>query len=896
MKNKKIFVILVSILIFILNMFGRKVSIVTEYTNCENDSPYGLTTLYFDNGNGFEEDDSVYEEISDMTVKYSFYPSGLIKGIRIIPMREGPEEVCLDKISLYIDDRFIKSITGEELYSSINQEESTAIVEYKNGFTSIKYKEGNPWPEIKLKSSFYLFTNAFSLKTCIRTILYLFIIFIPYIIIKVKKKIKYLIDYPRIFFSQNMLIFLVDFLILWFTQRWLNIYWISILWLFPYIFYHEESQILTVFHRWMNIVVFISTTIIMVFSYNTIQTLWMEEIYRWSLDYIVLIGCSWINTNTIYNLLNSNSKDERNNLPKYSSNIFIDVLVVVIIMLSCYEIMKLCLITSTHENIIFDLLNRMTTPVYLMNIFWGVLFVTVLCGICGTGIGMSIFIMISIIAIFGNAIKIYYHNTMLTPIDFLQIEEMFKMADTVVGKNIICLGIFVLLILGVVLYITRKKWYSIFKPNIKLIYVIIPGIICTNLTFNIISFKYQDRNIFYKGYENEFINERDDGVFFYNIINISKIGEIIMDEPDNYSQEYIEEKIEEFRSCLKTNESKTNPNVILIMAESLFDIESINGLVFNTEIESTLHKFKSGTLISPRYGGYTSAVEYEALTGLSLAFYPPALVPYTTYFNQIDKKIPSIAYEFKKNGYDTYAIHPNDKTFYNRDIAYKMLGFDQFLDKTAFDYNTNNTVAKTFLKDMPIAEKITDLIAQENQPLFIFATTIAGHYMKEDRYSYTDISASHSLLNETELHEIEQTATAYQETDAMFKYLVNFIKESNEPTLLYIFGDHLPPLTIWSKLNYASDFYEKYGTVLSSYSNYSEIIMPEYITPNQLAAQIMKDSEIKHSSYYDYIYSLRDKYPIIHSDILDAKQLPDLEEYRMIQYDIMFGKQWFYEE
>ena len=896
MKNKKLFVILVSILIFIFNIFGRKVSIIIEYENCENDTPYGLTTLYFDNGNGFEEEDSVYEEICDMKVTYSFYPSGLIEGIRIVPMREGPKEVWLDRISIYIDDRFVKSITGEKLSSSITQEKSTAIVEYKNGFTSIKYKENNPWSIIELKRSFCFFANVFSLKTCMRTLLCLFIIFIPYIIINVKKKIKYSIDYPSMLFFQNMTIFLIDFLILWFIQKWLNIYWIGILWLLPYAFYHEKPQTLTVFYKCMNIVAFIITTIIIVFSYNTIQTLWLEETYKWSIDYIILIACSWINTNTIYNLLNSNLENRRYDLQKCSSNVFINALVTVTIMLTCYEIMKLFLTTSTNGNSIFDLFSYMTTPVYLMNICWGVLFVTVLCGVCGTGIGMLIFIMISMIAIFGNAIKIYYHNTMLTPIDFLQIEEMFKMADVVVGKNMICLGIFVLLILCIVLYITRKKWYSIFKPNIKLIYVIIPGIICISLTWNVVSFKYQDRNIFYKGYENEFINERDDGAFFYNIINISKIDEIIMDEPDNYSQQYIEKKIEEFHSSLKTNESEINPNVILIMAESLFDIENINGLVFNTEIEPNLHKFKSGTLISPRYGGYTSAVEYEALTGLSLAFYSPALVPYTTYFNQVDKKIPSIAYEFKKNGYDTYAIHPNDKTFYNRDIAYKMLGFDQFLDKTAFTYDTNNTVAKNFLKDMPIAEKITELIVQENQPLFIFATTIAGHYMKEDRYSYTDISASHSLLNETELHEIEQAATAYKETDTMFQYLVNFIEESNEPTLLYIFGDHLPPLTIWNKLNYTSDFYEKYGTVLSSYSNYSEIIMPEYITPNQLAAQIMKDSEIKHSSYYDYIYSLRDKYPIIHSELLDAKRLFDLEEYRTIQYDIMFGKQWFYEE
>jgi phosphoglycerol transferase MdoB-like AlkP superfamily enzyme len=334
----------------------------------------------------------------------------------------------------------------------------------------------------------------------------------------------------------------------------------------------------------------------------------------------------------------------------------------------------------------------------------------------------------------------------------------------------------------------------------------------------------------------------------------------------------------------------------MIMAESLFDIENIEELTFNQEIEPTLRQFKKGTLISPRYGGYTSAVEYEALTGLSLAFYPSGLVPYTTYFNQMDKRIPSVAAEFNDNGYVTYAIHPNDKTFYNRDIAYQELGFDTFLDKTAFTLTDDNMVAGEFLKDMPIAEKIEDLIEEHEEPVFAFAVTIAGHYMGNDRYKQTNVKVSCDLLNESERHEIEQAATAYQETDQMLQSLIEYVQASEEPTLVYIFGDHLPPLPEFSKLDYLNNAYQKYGTCLAAYSNFMEIEMPEYITPNQLAAQLMRDSGINHSSYYDYIYSLREKYPVIHSEFCTVKGNPDMDMYRMIQYDIMFGNHWFYEE
>ena len=83
--------------------------------------------------------------------------------------------------------------------------------------------------------------------------------------------------------------------------------------------------------------------------------------------------------------------------------------------------------------------------------------------------------------------------------------------------------------------------------------------------------------------------------------------------------------------------------------------------------------------------------------------------------------------------------------------------------------------------------------------------------------------------------------------------------------------------------------------MLLGYSNFKDIEFPEYMTPNQLGPQMLLDAEVKHSGYWDYIYSLRKKYPVIQKEFISDNDSENLEKYRFIQYDLMFGKKWLLE-
>lgn len=111
------------------------------------------------------------------------------------------------------------------------------------------------------------------------------------------------------------------------------------------------------------------------------------------------------------------------------------------------------------------------------------------------------------------------------------------------------------------------------------------------------------------------------------------------------------------------------------------------------------------------------------------------------------------------------------------------------------------------------------------------------------------------------------------------------------------YGDHLPPVEEFEDLGLVNEKYGKYSTSLVMYSNYKSISTgTEYITPNQLAAQIMVDSGIEHSSYYDYIYFIRDSYPVLHKEFVQVEGNPELDDYYFLPYDLLAGKKYLFEK
>lgn len=172
--------------------------------------------------------------------------------------------------------------------------------------------------------------------------------------------------------------------------------------------------------------------------------------------------------------------------------------------------------------------------------------------------------------------------------------------------------------------------------------------------------------------------------------------------------------------------------------------------------------FGGGRLISPTFGGKTALVEFEILTGNSMALLPKGSVPYQQY---LKNPIPSVVWEFKKNGYETVAVHTYEKTFFNRANAYPLLGFDAFIGKEDISHPKYRG---PFISDETFTDEILARLRAKDRkgPLFVFGISMENHFSYEGhKFDDFDVSVSGSGLSKENAQTLRNYVQGIRDAD-----------------------------------------------------------------------------------------------------------------------------------
>lgn len=464
------------------------------------------------------------------------------------------------------------------------------------------------------------------------------------------------------------------------------------------------------------------------------------------------------------------------------------------------------------------------------------------------------------------------------------------------------IGIFILIITILVLQnIIRKKYYKKQKVTLKTDWYRIPLFLVGIIVLYYICIA---PNRFEKlDLENNLGNNYNwmggNAVFFMHL------GDFYYPVPDNYSEEYINKIKEEIQA--QDIKDKENPNVIYIMNESFSDPNKIKNVNYSVNPLQNINSLKQekncfyGRTITPVLGGGTSLPEFEALTGLTSYYLEEQIFPYTSY---ITSDINSIVRVYNNNQYTTIGMHPNTETFYNRKNVYKYLGFN----KTIFLEDMENPEIKAGkVSDNGFVDQIIETYEETEGKKFIFGVTMQNHMpYKGNLYDSYDIEVESNQLDENTKQELRNYVQGIYDSDQMYMKLVDYLKNINEPTILVMFGDHLPSISGFD-LYKNSDFniLDYYTTPYIIWANYDmdETELSSYMSPSYLSINILKMCNIQLPWYLTKIEQLYTNYPAINNNFViksdkmvlkkdEIKNNDLVNDCRILQYDLLINKKY----
>jgi phosphoglycerol transferase MdoB-like AlkP superfamily enzyme len=352
------------------------------------------------------------------------------------------------------------------------------------------------------------------------------------------------------------------------------------------------------------------------------------------------------------------------------------------------------------------------------------------------------------------------------------------------------------------------------------------------------------------------------------------------------------------------------PDIVIVMSESFWDPTRLPGIKIWPDPIPTTRSLQSGHVFSPEFGGMTSNVEFEALTGFSNAFLPYGSIPYQQY---VREQLPSLASFFREEGYLTTAIHPFTSWFWNRGAVYHAFGFDSFLsEENMLPLAKRGPLAS----DAALTEEIIRRADSSSRPSFIFAVSLQGHGPYEP-HRYKDVS--HSVVAPGKSTKTSESILTYAEgasdADKSLARLISWAKNRERPTVIALFGDHLPPLgpvyvetgfmkeQVAPRRGSADEMKRNRETPLVVWSNRTgKAKKIGTISPAFVPLQVLKAAGIRHPYYTDFLGDVHKRYRVIDrnllltregkavSDWVRAKKVdPWIRDYRLLQYDMIFG-------
>ena len=376
---------------------------------------------------------------------------------------------------------------------------------------------------------------------------------------------------------------------------------------------------------------------------------------------------------------------------------------------------------------------------------------------------------------------------------------------------------------------------------------------------------------------------RDYGVVYCFVNTWLNTG---ISKPDGYSKEEIlsifdKKELGDDNAMLLTqkDEDEEHPNILFLQLESFIDPMTIQSITLSQDpcpnFRRLMQTYSSGELTVPACGAGTANVEFEVLTGLSVKFFGPGEYPYKAVLKE--KTGESLAYDLDSLGYTSHAIHNHRAVFYNRNSVFANMGFDTF---TSVEYMKNvEKTPKNWAKDDVLTDCITDALDSTDGRDMIYTISVQGHgkYPPEQVLQNPVIEVTAAPSEELKW-KYEYYVNQIYEMDQFIKALTDTLAKREEPTVLVMYGDHIPALDMTEDDLESGNLY---GTQYLIWDNMGLEKDDENLHAYQLAAHVMEMLDMQVGTIFTYQQNHKNS----------ETYLADL---KALGYDMLYGKYYIY--
>ena len=353
-----------------------------------------------------------------------------------------------------------------------------------------------------------------------------------------------------------------------------------------------------------------------------------------------------------------------------------------------------------------------------------------------------------------------------------------------------------------------------------------------------------------------------------------------INEPNGYSKALMEDIVNSEGEIKETKKKNTDVNILFLQLETFIDPTEVNFLSFSEDPIPNFRKlseeYSSGYYKVPAVGAGTANTEFESITGMSLHYFGAGEYPYKTILKETTCE--SAAYDLKKLGYSTHAIHNNEANFYGRRTVFSRLGFDTF---TSEEYmpNISDTTPMGWVKDHILTDEIFKAMESTEGPDYVYTISVQGHgdYPTEPVLSDPEIKVT-GAESEEKNNAWEYYVNQLHEMDQFVKELTDRLSELDERVVLVMYGDHLPTMDL--KVEDMKNRY-LFQTKYVMWSNFDMKKKDKNIAAYQMAAEVFNRLGIHEGTVFNYHQTRKGS----RNYQLDLQAL---------QYDILYGKQYVY--